>query len=85
MDGAEARRLFERFRLELWHDRHWDSEFTPSPHAPGAALRELVDVVARVAPHPAGDRLVPRWLRDDALDRAADHLTRVRQAVPPRP
>ncbi|MDG6104074.1 hypothetical protein Daura_12455 [Dactylosporangium aurantiacum] len=50
MDGGEARRLFERFRLELWHDRHWDSEFTPSPHAPGAALRDLVGAGPAAAP-----------------------------------
>ncbi|WP_327004919.1 hypothetical protein OHA72_59600 [Dactylosporangium sp. NBC_01737] len=43
MDGAEAERLFERFRLEVWSDRHWDSEFTPSPHQPDQKLREFLD------------------------------------------
>ncbi|GAB3825011.1 hypothetical protein ACFPIJ_63970 [Dactylosporangium cerinum] len=56
MDGAAA--LFERFRLEVCSDRHWDSEFTPSPHDPGAALRDLLDG--------AGTAAVPLLL--EALD-----------------
>jgi hypothetical protein len=43
MDGAEVKRLFEQFRLEVDSDHHWDSEFTPSPHEPDEKLREFVD------------------------------------------
>ncbi|MGI5183266.1 hypothetical protein ACQEVZ_44115 [Dactylosporangium sp. CA-152071] len=40
---AEARRLFDAFRDELWGQRHRDSDFTPAPHEPDLKLRELVD------------------------------------------
>ena len=46
---AEARRLFDAFRDELWEQRHWDSDFTPAPHEPGAKLRELVDAAGVAA------------------------------------
>ncbi|MEV4517362.1 hypothetical protein AB0K00_51465 [Dactylosporangium sp. NPDC049525] len=86
MDGAEAKRLFERFRLEVHSDRQWDSEFTPSPHEPDAKLREFVDG-AGVAAVPllldalSGDRDLRYWacvglqrLGPAAGDAAADVL-----------
>ncbi|MET7396547.1 hypothetical protein ABZS66_24005 [Dactylosporangium sp. NPDC005572] len=39
----DVQRLFDAFRSEVWAERTWDSEFTPSPHDPGRAMRELVD------------------------------------------
>ncbi|MEU7876521.1 hypothetical protein [Dactylosporangium sp. NPDC049140] len=66
----EARRLFDEFRLELWSERHWDSEFTPSPHSPDGKLRELVDG--------AGPAAAPLLL--DALRWAGPALLGVRRA-----
>jgi hypothetical protein len=65
-EPAEAQRLFDDFRLELWSHRNWDSDFTPSPHEPGRKLRELVDRAgAAAAPllldALTGDRDVRSW------------------------